>query len=109
MQFFTSQGINPNTCQLNTTIGNWYIDIRINGVQIAQEQFYTSIGTVDSPTTQDWITGIKNTFSNLLNSGYSYNIDEDIDQLVVFNNNCIPNFDDFELNLGINFEVFCNA
>jgi len=53
MQFFTTQGINPNTCQLNTTIGNWYIDIRINGVQIAQEQFYKSIGTVDSPTTQD--------------------------------------------------------
>jgi hypothetical protein len=26
----------------------------------------------------------------------------------VFNNNCVPNFDDFQINVGIEFEIFCN-
>ena len=107
--FFISQNVDPNSCQLNTTTSTWYVDIRINGVVISYYEFFTGIGTGSFPTPQQWVTAIKDSFINLLTLGYSYNIDEDAEELIVFNNNCIPNFDDFELNVGINFEIFCNG
>jgi hypothetical protein len=107
--FFISQNVDPNSCQLNTTTSTWYVDIRINGVVISYYEFFTGIGTGSFPTPQQWVTAVKDSFINLLTLGYSYNIDEDTEELIVFNNNCIPNFDDFELNVGINFEIFCNG
>jgi hypothetical protein len=107
--FFISQNVDPNSCQLNTTTSTWYVDIRINGVVISYYEFFNGIGTGSFPTPQQWVTAIKDSFINLLTLGYSYNIDEDTEELIVFNNNCIPNFDDFELNVGINFEIFCNG
>ena len=106
--FFISQNVNPNSCQLNTTTSTWYVDIRINGVVISYYEFFNGIGTGSFPTSQQWVTAVKDSFINLLTLGYSYNIDEDTEELIVFNNNCIPNFDDFELNVGINFEIYCN-
>ena len=41
--YFISQSINPGNCQLNSTVSNWYVDIRINGVSITQYQFFTGI------------------------------------------------------------------
>ena len=107
--FFISQNVDPNSCQLNTTTSTWYVDIRINGVVISYYEFFNGIGTGSFPTPQQWVTAVKDSFINLLTLGYSYNIDEDAEELIVFNNNCIPNFDDFELNVGINFEIFCNG
>ena len=48
--YFISQSINPGNCQLNSTVSNWYVDIRINGVSITQYQFFTGIGTSGYPT-----------------------------------------------------------
>ncbi len=107
--FYVTQGLNPNNCQINTTVSNWYVDVRINGVVIAQNEFFTGIGPAGYPTNTDWVNGVIDTFTNLLTSGYSYNIYEDEEQIVVFNNNCQPNFDDFQLNVGINFEIYCNG
>lgn len=109
LQFFTSQNIDINTCQLNTTLSSWYVDVRVNGIQIASYGFFSGIGNGSFPTEDQWVVAVKETFDNLLNIGYSYNIDEESEELVVFNNNYIPNFDDFELNVGINFEIFCNG
>jgi hypothetical protein len=107
--YFTSQGINPGQCQLNSTVSNWFVDIRINGLLVTQYGFFTGIGTSGYPSSSQWLQGLRDALDGLLTSGYSYNIDEDTNELVVFNNNCLPNFDDFELNVGINFETYCNA
>jgi hypothetical protein len=107
--YFTSQGINPGQCQLNSTVSNWFVDIRINGLLVTQYGFFTGIGTSGYPSSSQWLQGLQDALDGLLTSGYSYNIDEDTNELVVFNNNCLPNFDDFELNVGINFETYCNA
>lgn len=107
--YFISQGINPGECQLNSTVSNWYVDIRINGILITQYQFFTGIGTAGYPTSEQWLTGLGLALDGLQTSGYSYNIDENTNELVVFNNNCLPNFDDFQLNVGLNFEIYCNG
>lgn len=107
--YFISQSINPGDCQLNSIVSNWYVDIRINGVLITQYQFFTGIGTAGYPTSTEWIDGLRDALDGLQTSGYGYNIDEDTNELVVFNNNCLPNFDDFQLNVGLNFEIYCNG
>jgi hypothetical protein len=106
--FFISQGVNINSCQLNTTVSSWYVDIRVNGNVIADDLFYQGIGTGQYPTPQQWLTALTDTFQSLQTSGYGYNIDDSTDEIIIFNNNCLPNFDDLQINVGINFEIYCN-
>ena len=61
------------------------------------------------PSASEWLTALEDTFDSLLTLGYSYNIDEDNQEIVVFNNNCQPNFDELQINVGINFEIYCNG
>jgi hypothetical protein len=107
-EFFISQGVNINSCQLNSTVSSWYVDIRVNGNIIAEDLFYQGIGTGQYPTSQQWLTALTTTFQSLQTSGYGYNIDESTDEIIIFNNNCLPNFDDLQINVGINFEIYCN-
>ena len=106
--FFISQGVNINSCQLNSTVSYWYVDIRINGNVIAENLFYQGIGTGQYPTSQEWLTALTDTFQSLQTSGYGYNIDDSTDEIIIFNNNCLPNFDELQINVGINFEIYCN-
>lgn len=55
------------------------------------------------------MTGLQTTFDGLQTSGYGYNIDTTNDEIVVFTNDCQPNFDDLQINVGINFDVFCKG
>jgi len=107
--YFTSNSINPSNCQLNSVVSEWFVDIRINGVVLIQQSFYNGIGSTDFPNNNQWVNALENTFDNLLTSGFSYNINEENQTITVFNNNCQPIFDEFQLNVGINFEVFCNG
>jgi hypothetical protein len=106
--FFTSNGLNSTVCSLNTVSSSWYVDIRQNGVLIQQYEFFNGIGPSQYPTDTQWTNALSDALDNLLTSGYSYNIDVDNENVVVFNNNCVPNFDDFQINVGIEFEIFCN-
>jgi len=106
--FFISQGVNINSCQLNSTVSSWYVDIRVNGNIIADDLFYQGIGTGQYPTPQQWLTALTDTFQSLQTSGYGYNIDDSTDEIIIFNNNCIPNFDYLKINVGIKFEIYCN-
>jgi hypothetical protein len=94
---------------MNTVVSEWFVDVRINGVVLTQYPFYNGVGPGDFPSSTQWITGLENALGGLQTSGYSYNIDETNQIVNVFNNNCQPNFDDFQLNVGINFEVYCNG
>jgi hypothetical protein len=106
--FFISQGVNINSCQLNSTVSSWYVDIRVNGNVIAYDLFYQGIGTGQYPAPQQWLTALTDTFQSLQTSGYGYNIDDSTDEIIIFNNNCLPNFDDLQINVGINFEIYCD-
>ena len=88
---------------------DWFVDIRLNSVILAQYQFLTTVGPSQFPTSSQWVSALQTTFGGLLTSGYSYNIDEDSEQIVVFNNNCQPNFDDIQINVGLEFEIYCNG
>ena len=107
--FYIDNGLNPSTCQINTVVVDWYVDIRLNSVVLTQYQFLTTVGPSQYPTSTQWVNALQTALGSLLTSGYSYNIDEDSEQVIVFNNNCQPNFDDFQINIGLEFEIYCNG
>jgi hypothetical protein len=107
--YFTSQGLNPTDCQVNSVQTTWFVDIRINGAILTQYEFYIGVGSGQYPTSTQWLTALEDTFQSLQTSGYGYNIDTADSQIVVFNNNCQPNFDELQINVGINFDVYCNG
>ena len=106
--FYNQNSLNSSVCDQNTVITTWYVDVRFNGVQMSQYSFYNGIGPFDVPTNQQWLTALTTYLASLLTSGYSYNINYSDETVTVFNNNCQPNFDNFEINVGINFEIYCN-
>jgi hypothetical protein len=107
--YFISEAINPSDCLLNTILSSWVVDIRVNSNVLIQYPFYSGVGPNQYPTSTQWVTALEEAFQSLLTSGYSYNIDTTNDEIVVFNNNCQPNFDDLQINVGINFQVYCNG
>ena len=107
--YFTSVGLNPTNCQVNTVQSTWFVDVRVNGSILTQYEFFIGVGTVQYPTPTQWLTALEETFQSLQTYGYGYNIDTTDNQIVVFNNNCQPNFDELQINVGINFNVYCNG
>jgi hypothetical protein len=97
------------TCNLPSVTTNWYIDLRINGVQVAQTPFYVGYGTLDLPSNNDYVNGLQTALISLQTSGYDYYIDDTNSTVSVFNNNCTTVFDDFQINIGLDFEIFCNG
>jgi hypothetical protein len=107
--FYIDNGLNPSICQINTVVVDWFVDIRINSVILTQYQFLTTVGPSQYPTSSQWVDALQIALGGLLTSGYSYNIDEDNEQVIVFNNNCQPNFDDIQINVGLEFDIYCNG
>ena len=107
--YFTSEGLNPTDCQINSVQTTWFVDIRLNNAILTQYEFYIGVGSGQYPTSTQWLTALEDTFQSLQTSGYGYNIDTTDSQIVVFNNNCQPNFDELQINVGINFDVYCNG
>ena len=108
-EYFIEQGYIPVNCQLNTVQSSWIVDVRINNVSLAQYQFFNGVGPNQYPTAAQWLTALETTFDGLQTSGYGYNIDTTANEIVVFTNDCQPNFDDLQINVGINFDVFCKG
>lgn len=108
-QYYESTNINYADCLGTTIIANWYIDLRINGLPVFQNQFLTTNGPINAPTQQQWLLALEDGLSSLQVNGYSYVIDMENETVTVFNNNCTSNFDEFQINVGIEFNVLCNG
>jgi hypothetical protein len=113
--YLTTNGYDPtNDCILNSIQSQWYVDIRVNGDPIITKLFFNGFGyTLNGtsyPTTTDWTNAINDLTDELQVYGLSYIINNDSETITVYNGNCVPLGDDnnFEFNVGINFDIFCN-
>ena len=111
-EYLTSVGYDPNNCSLNNLTTQWYVDIRIDDVQVVSYPFFNGIGynfiPLSYPTTSDWDTAIVSALNLLKPLGYDYYFTTN-DTIVVYNQICtIPETDiNFKLNVGINFSIYC--
>ena len=114
--YLTTNGYDPtNDCVLNSINSTWYVDVRINGDLITSVPFFNGVGFSLSgtsyPTPTDWVTGINNSSDELQVYGLSFIINTNDETISVYNNNCIPLSvqNNFEFNVGINFDIYCNG
>lgn len=105
--FLTSKGLNITNCILNTLKTNWYVDLRIDGNILIQDNFYNGFGIGGVPTNTQWKNALETYLPELFNEGYNYYFVNNT--LYVSNLGCVvqDNEKTLELNVGINIQINC--
>jgi hypothetical protein len=87
--------------------------VNFNGTTIINYEFFQGVGVnngnLSAPTIDQWVEGVILAFEDLQTYGLSYFLNEN-GVVTVYNSNCIPLsiLQTFEINTGINFNIFCN-
>ena len=103
-----------NDCLVDTLSSEWYVDARLNGDQIIDYKFFDgygySVSGTSFPTQVNWLNALYDSLPQINNEGLTFYIDETTNIVTIYNNNCISLNDqnNFELNVGINFDIICN-
>jgi len=111
-EYLTSIGYDTNNCSLNTLSTEWYVDIRIDNIQVVSYSFFNGIGynliPLSYPTTSDWDTALVAALNLIKPLGYDYYFTSS-DTIVVYNQICSVSEVgiNFKLNVGINFSIYC--
>jgi hypothetical protein len=107
--FLTSQGLLITDCLLDSLKSEWFVDLRLNGQIIIQEQFYTGYGSTDVPTNTAWRTALINNLPQLTSYSLGYFLNGN--DLTVYNLTMTPiNIgENLFLNVGINIEISCDG
>lgn len=112
-QYLTSEGKSLSEYNLNALNTKWYVDIRIDGVNVVLNEFFTGIGfsnpSLSSPNNNDWKIALMNSLDTLENYGYDYYLTEE-DNVIIYNTICSMDDSgiDISINVGINFEILCS-
>jgi hypothetical protein len=106
--YLTSQGLTTTDCILSTLKSTWFVDLRLNGEILIQEQFYVGYGPSDVPTNTDWKTALVNSLPQLTEYSLGYYLNGNM--LTITNLTMTPmNLGELlTLNVGINIEISCN-
>jgi hypothetical protein len=107
--FYSVNGLNAAVCQPSSVVTSWFVDIRLNSTPLVQYPFFNGIGNLSAPSDTQWVTALEEALDSLLTLGYGYNISTTDDLVQVYSNNCQPNSDDLQINVGISFELYCNS
>jgi hypothetical protein len=110
--YLTSIGFTLGDCDLNSLNSEWFIDIKVNNTTVSVYSFFNGVGYTNPilsiPSSDDYENGLTNALNSLEDYGYSYYFSND--NIVIFNNICSRDDIDVNLkiNIGINFQIFCN-
>jgi len=111
--YLSVNGYELNDCLLNTLQSNWYIELKVSGNTIVQNEFFTgntySIAPFNAPTETQYYNALISALNSLKSLGYDYYL-TDSNTVVVYNQVCST--DDsgftFSIDIGINFKIYCN-
>jgi hypothetical protein len=112
-QYLTSEGKSLIEFNLNALTTKWYVDIRVDGVNVVLDEFFSGVGfsnpSLSSPSNNDWKIALMNSLDSLENYGYDYYLTED-DKVSIYNTICSMDDSgmDISINVGINFEILCS-
>ena len=111
--YLSTNNYNLNNCDLNSLNTTWYVDVRINSVQVISYPFFNGTGyfnlLTSAPQLSSWKSALTYTLQDLNNLGYDYYFTNK-DRLVVYSLLCADEEQqfNFELNVGINFSILCS-
>jgi hypothetical protein len=111
--YLTANSKSLAQCDTTTLITNWYVDFRLNGTVILQQLFYTGYDITDKPSDALWLSTLQTYLPNiLLNQGLGITFDTTTNKptFTIYNLGCDPMFfgSQIQLNVGMNFSIFCN-
>jgi nucleoside-specific outer membrane channel protein Tsx len=102
-----------NNCDLNSLTTEWFVDVRINSVQVISYSFFNGFGynnlITSAPSLSAWKNALTFALEDLVNLGYDYYFTNK-GRLVVYSLLCPEEEQqfDFKLNVGINFSILCS-
>jgi hypothetical protein len=104
----SSSGLTLSQCVQNSIQTEWYVDLKINGITIIQEPFYTGFGMNDVPTNLQWRNALISYLPNLYDYGFTYFLNGN--QLTIQSLTCTPRNigETLCLDSGINISINCN-
>lgn len=110
--YLDANGLTFGSCDITTLQTTWYVNAKLDGVDIVTYPFFNGVGynnVLSVPTDTQWLNGIQSGFVDLQSYGLNYYIDNNY-TITIYNNNCIPLSvtQNFELNVGINFNLLCS-
>jgi len=99
---------NSLTCDLNSLVTDWYIDLRLDSTVLLQQKFFTGYGTLQTPTNSQWSGAVQTYVTNLTDADLTYFLSGNT--LYVSNSGCEPKFTNkqIQLNVGLNFTISCS-
>jgi len=106
-KMLAQSGLTLNDCITNSVQSSWYVDLRIGGDIIIQEQFYEGYGLTDVPTNTMWRNALIEYLPQLYDYGFTFFLNGN--ELTITSLTCTErNFNEvLSLNSGINISINC--
>jgi hypothetical protein len=100
-------GLTLNDCVQNSVESKWYVDLRIGGDIIIQEEYYTGYGLTDVPTNSDWRNALIEYLPQLYDYGFTFFLNGNL--LTITSLTCTErNINEtLSLSSGINISINC--
>jgi hypothetical protein len=107
-EYLNGVGLDLNECVTNTLKTYWNVNLSLNNQVISSVPFFTGTGISQFPNNNQWMIGLTTALNSIINNGLSYYYDSN--RVVVYSLICNnePNFENFQINTGINFNIECN-
>ena len=105
--YLDGQGLQLSDCQTNTLYTEWYVDVRIDGVQLIESKFFDGYGTNGVPTNNQWKAALLYNLSQLVNYGYYFFVNGN--RITVYNLTCqtTTQVSTLQINVGVNIDITC--
>jgi hypothetical protein len=105
--YLISNGLLIGDCNTNSLYSEWYVEVKIDGTTIIQNQFFTGYGISQVPTNIQWKNALVFYLSQLITFGYGFTLNGNT--ITVYKLGCaedtIPST--LQINVGINIDIDC--
>ena len=105
--YLSSNGLLIGDCNTNSLYSQWFVEVKIDGVTLIQNQFFTGYGIGQVPTNTQWKSALIFYLSQLITYGYGFTINGNT--VTVYKLGCaedtIPST--LQINVGINIDIDC--
>jgi hypothetical protein len=111
-KYLTQNNLSLNQCVSDSINSTWYVDIRLQGIQLVTYQFYNGVGYnlegLSYPNETQWYEGLNNALTSLSIFGYGYYLEGS--NVVIYNNVCSLNSSGIilQIGVGVDFTISCS-
>lgn len=103
---------NGGNCDMDSIVSKWYVNVKLDGVDIVNTLYYTGYGQTDYPNSEEWLDAVELYLTELNEDGLGFTlqrINNDENILRVYNLECVSDFYDKTLtvNVGVSIDINC--